>query len=332
MKHWNIFVLYLRDKLGICTVIGIAFLVMSFIFHLYGYALSAVLYAFLISLIILSVYGAYKFLKFHKSYMELYRIQHNINELSSVISSGTCKEKLLIESIHYVTAQINEMNIKNTRKEKEADTYYSMWVHQIKVPISAMHLLLQSNKTPENRLLGQELFKIEQYANMALGYLRIESMYSDLQLEKADMHSVISLCIKKFAPTFIYKKLYINLHDFDNQVITDKKWLSFVFEQLLSNALKYTNNGGIEIYMDSSDTLYIKDTGIGIAPDDLPRIFERGFTGSNGRIDKNATGLGLFLADKVMRWLKHGLEINSKIGDGTVCILRFKRDALWDSD
>lgn len=306
----------------------VIFAVMTFLFYLYKYDLYAVLYAFLLSVVFIAVFGVYDFYRYRRRCLSLWQIRDNLEALKKLPMNGTYPEQLLTGMVQTVLASLQELEMSNIRKQSETDAYYTMWVHQVKVPIAAMQLTLQSDKSKENRILRQELFKIEQYADMALGYSRIESMSSDLQLETVDMHTLLSACIKKFAAIFIYQKLSVKLNHFDNRVVSDKKWLRFVIEQLLSNALKYTKQGSIEINMDKADRLYIKDSGIGIAPEDLPRIFERGFTGRNGRVDQHATGLGLFLADKVVHKLDHKLEIRSELGAGTVCILYLHREPL----
>ena len=147
-----------------------------------------------------------------------------------------------------------------------------------------MNILLQSGEL-NPRELSAELFKIEQYVEMVLGYLRTEQMTSDLTLKKYDLFNMIRQAIRKYSRLFILQKIKLNLEEMDYQVITDEKWLLFAIEQILSNALKYTKEGSISIYMskERKDTLVIEDTGIGISPEDLPRVVEKGFTGYNGR-------------------------------------------------
>lgn len=328
MTNRQIFYAYIKDHRGVMILFLVIFCIMAFLFYLYQYALLAVLYAFLLSAAFMAVVGAYNFSRYRKRCLYLRQIQGNLDALKALPVSGAYPEQLLNETVQAVLVKLQELEIANMRKQSETDAYYTMWVHQVKIPIAGMQLTLQSDKTQESRILRQELFKIEQYADMALGYSRIESMSADLQLETVDMHALLADCIKKFAATFIYQRLNVTLEDFDNRVVSDKKWLKFVIEQLLSNALKYTKQGGIEIKMDNADKLYIRDSGIGIAPEDLPRIFERGFTGQNGRLDQRATGLGLFLADKVMHKLDHKLEIRSELGVGTICILYLHREPL----
>lgn len=208
---------------------------------------------------------------------------------------------------------------ENEQKEQELLDYYSLWVHQIKTPISAMRLLLDTENFPQKSDVSMELFKIEQYVEMVLQSLRLFSQSSDYVMEKCSLETIVRQAIRKYAKLFIGKKLSMDFRAFSYDVYTDKKWLSFVIEQILSNALKYTKTGTISIYLENTDapTLVIEDTGIGISPEDLPRVCEKGFTGYNGRMDKKSTGIGLYLCKQILTKLNHTLSIESQIGKGT---------------
>ena len=198
-----------------------------------------------------------------------------------------------------------------------------MWAHQIKTPISAMRLLMQANGAEGNRDLMDELFKIEEYVGMALGYVRSESMSSDLLLRRCALDGIVKQAERKYAPLFIAKKISLRFEDTGVQVVTDEKWLLFVLEQLLSNALKYTKKGSISIYMAESapKTLVIEDTGIGIRAEDIPRVFERGYTGYTGREYTRSTGIGLYLCRRILTKLGHTIVIESEVGRGTRVLL-----------
>ena len=154
---------------------------------------------------------------------------------------------------------------------------------------------------------------------MVLQYLRLESESSDLVLKTQNLDDIIRQAVKKYAPLFIRKKLTLVYEPVNCQVLTDEKWLEFVLEQILSNAIKYTKRGSVAVYMDDREekTLVIADTGIGIAAEDVPRVFEKGFTGYNGRYDKRSTGIGLYLCRRVLNRLSHTIRIESEPGQGT---------------
>lgn len=227
-----------------------------------------------------------------------------------------------------------ESNSKESRQWEELQEkqdFFALWAHQIKTPIAALNLLLQGEKQ-DVAACRQELFKIESYVEMALNYLRFEEMSNDLVLERNSLEQLVRQVVKKYAAIFIYNHISIQLEHLDYTVLTDEKWFCFVLEQILSNALKYTEKGGtIQIFTKQESNqlwLVIADNGIGIWEEDLPRVFERGFTGYNGRADKKSTGIGLYLCKKVMGRLRHQIRIESKVGVGTQVFLGLAREEL----
>jgi len=218
------------------------------------------------------------------------------------------------------------------QKEKELSDFYTMWVHQTKTPIAALRLLLQTSPDKISDMKG-ELFKIERYVDMVLGYLRMDNINQDLMLKHYSLDDLVKQAIKKYSPLFIQSKLSLNLEPLSYSVLTDEKWLVFVIEQLLSNAIKYTPNGSIHFYTECEQnndvlktSLIIEDTGIGIYPEDLPRIFERSFTGYNGRMDKKSSGLGLYLCKTILHKLGHEIVIHSELHKGTRVTITFTED------
>ena len=205
--------------------------------------------------------------------------------------------------------------------QKDLLDYFTMWAHQIKTPIAAMHLILQSEEDLPRGELTDELFKIEQYADMVLSYLRMGSDSTDYLIARYPLQDIVLQAVRKFVPQFIRKKIRLEVGDMDCTIVTDEKWLCFVIEQLLSNALKYTSKGSISIYLQEPKLLVIEDTGIGIAPEDLPRLGQKGFTGYNGRKDKKSTGIGLYLCRQILSRLSHTLTIESVQGKGTRALI-----------
>lgn len=199
--------------------------------------------------------------------------------------------------------------------------YYTVWAHQIKTPISAMRLRLQGEDTPLSRRLMGDLRRIEQYVEMVLAFLRLDSRSTDYLIREYDLDKIVRQAVRRLSSEFIDRGLRLCYQPLEASVVTDEKWLCFVVEQLLSNALKYTPAGSITISMKAGmpekKILCISDTGIGIAPEDLPRIFENGFTGCNGRKDKSASGLGLYLCRRICTNLGHGISAFSVPDEGT---------------
>ncbi len=163
---------------------------------------------------------------------------------------------------------------------------------------------------------------------MVLSYLRLDSDTTDFVLKKFDIFDIVKQSVRKYAHLFIKKKINLNLEETSFTALTDEKWLSFAIEQILSNSLKYTKEGFISICLENESTLVIKDTGIGIAEEDLPRVFEKGFTGYNGRYDKKSTGIGLYLCKRILLKLGHTISINSRITEGTEVKINFNSNNI----
>lgn len=231
-------------------------------------------------------------------------------------------------------------------RQSQMRDYYSMWVHQIKTPISAMKLLLEVEREELGQLIcddeqsqyllsdnmdsfEDELFRIEEYVSMALQYQRVSSTENDFVLEKVSVDGVIRDTIKKYAKIMIRRHIGINYSGTGQEVYTDGKWLAFMLEQILSNAIKYTPQGVVTIETaEKKDRFFItiKDTGIGIKAEDLPRVFEKGYTGYNGHADKKATGIGLYLCRQMADKLGHTIRMESEIGKGTKVWIGFDLD------
>lgn len=191
-----------------------------------------------------------------------------------------------------------------------------------------LRLLLQDADTDEQRALLEQVQSVEQYVEMVLGYLRLESPSSDYVIRNYALDDIVRQAVRKYASQFIRRRLRLEYTPLNVSVITDEKWLLFVIEQVLSNALKYTRSGSVSITLEAPKTLCIRDTGIGIASEDLPRVFEKGFTGCNGRTDKRATGIGLYLCRRILEKLGHTIAITSTVGEGTTVRICLQQDAL----
>ena len=240
----------------------------------------------------------------------------------------TALEALLFEKLALLEMDKKNRAIEEREKLNDLMDYYTLWAHQIKTPIAASSLLVGEieDKKVKNQL-EQELFKIESYVNIVLQYLRLESFHEDLVLKKENVEDLVKEIVKKYAIFFIQKGLSLNLHDLDRTIITDRKWFVVILEQVLSNSLKYTSQGGIEIYF-QEDTLYIKDSGLGIQDADLLRVFERGFSGYNGRLTQQSSGLGLYLSKKIADELGHQISIASQVGQGTTVMISFSEKKM----
>ncbi|AYD39394.1 sensor histidine kinase [Clostridium fermenticellae] len=317
----QIILFYIKDNRKTIMAYIIFTTIFVIVFLLYSIQLEPILYAFLLSIIAASVFATHNFITYLKKHKRLYMIQNqtniNLDTLPEYSNSIEYDYQSILKRSYAQTAElISKIDIKQT----ETIDYYTLWAHQIKTPIAAIRLILQNNEyTEQNKELLEQTFKIEQYVEMVLSYLKIDSSTSDLVLKNYDLLQIIKQVIRKYAHIFIRKNITLDLGEIDCTVLTDEKWLVFVIEQILWNALKYTKRGKISIYMENGEDkiLVIKDTGIGIAEEDLPRIFEKGFTGYNGRMDKKATGIGLYLCKKILNKLSHTITITSEIDKGT---------------
>lgn len=326
---------YLKKRIGIVFLFFLFTGIYYVTFYLYDVSVDAVSYAFLL-------FGAAAVLAAAIDFARYVRKCRKLEHLKSSISGGVLEfpkpadraEVLYQEMIEELYIQKSTMESDAGIKRQEMLDYYSLWVHQIKTPISAMRLLLQTEDVEEQgikKAMKMELFKIEQYVEMVLSYLRMENISSDLVLQWYSLDEILKQTARKYSQMFILQKISLDYVPVEVMVLTDEKWLSFVIEQILSNALKYTKTGGrISIYMepDKKETLVIKDTGIGIQGEDLPRVFEKGFTGYNGREQKKSTGIGLYLCKQVMDRLNHEITMESALGEGTkvyLCLHRNER-------
>lgn len=221
-----------------------------------------------------------------------------------------------------------ELQSAADNRYRDAIEYYTTWAHQIKTPIASMRLALQGEDTALFRRLLSDLSRTEQYVEMVMAFLRLEDAPGDYVFREVALDEVLRQALRRFSAEFIDRRLRLDYTPTGLTVLTDEKWLCFVLEQLLSNALKYTREGSITVELAGERVLAIRDTGIGIAPEDLPRIFEKGYTGQNGRADKRASGLGLYLCSRICRNLGVGLTVKSTSGVGTTLLLDFTQYPL----
>ena len=300
-------------------------------FYLYNLPLEALIYTGSFCFLAALVASFSDFVNYRESYKKLIFLEKNIlNDLEDLPKSLDIRIDYYHKIIEKLYEELEKLTQENRQKNTDMVDYYSMWVHQIKTPIAAMNFLLD-NEEIDRKILQQELFKIERYVEMVLTYIRLDSISSDYVITKINLDEVVKDSVKKYATIFINKKIKLNYVSHETMVISDKKWLSFAFEQILGNSVKYSSAGGEIIIETCENKLVIEDNGMGIKEEDLPRIFEKGFTGFNGRYEKKSSGLGLYLCKKTLDKLGHHIEISSKVGEGTRIEITFpKEDTLRD--
>lgn len=313
--------------LSMILIFGLLFILgrLPLDFYFYGVLLTG--FFFLVFLVV-------HFLRYTKRYQSLQYIENQpLTVLRELETSIDPAEKYLLKEVEHLLEQLNDFEQIQQEKTTEQMDYFTLWLHQIKTPIAAMSLLMQQNQ--ENPALTkkvrQELMRVEDYTHMALNYLKLEQTGKELDLGEVELDQLIKKALKKFSILFIYNRISLEYQPLHQIVLSDEKWLFVLIEQILSNSLKYTpEQGTIKIYMDpdKENQLVIEDTGIGIRSEDLPKIFEKGYSGWNGKIHEKSTGLGLFLSKKICQRLGHRLDIQSELGKGTAVRIDLNQEKL----
>ncbi|MBS9338669.1 HAMP domain-containing histidine kinase [Fructobacillus sp. M2-14] len=220
------------------------------------------------------------------------------------------------ELLEQVVSQKSRQKEKNRLQTADLKDYYALWAHQIKVPLSVLDLMNQTG-TVDQKQTKEQLFLVNQYMEMLLSFIRLQDFNQDMNLKEISARSLVMKTLKNYKVWFIQKELTLSVSESDFTFVSDSKWLTFVLEQIIYNAIKYTKTGGLTIDCTSDQKIIIQDTGIGIDPADLPQVFHKGYTGFNGRVQDNASGLGLYLVKSVLDKLGHQVKIESTVGVGT---------------
>lgn len=323
MKLFKRYLFYKRKLFILFFAFSLFFYVSFSLYHL---PVSAVLYPVCVCIFASAVYILADFRTVRKKHHMLDRLKKlSASEIEDFPPPDSISDDDYREAVLSLKKEIAGSEAASDKKYSDMMDYYTVWVHQIKTPIASMKLILENMDSQDSRKLSAELFRIEQYVGMVLTYLRLDTSATDYVFSETNLDDIIRQSIKSFAGEFILRKLRLDYSPVQKTVLTDEKWLSFVIGQIVSNALKYTFEGSIRIYMKDDKTLCIKDSGIGISPEDLPRIFENGYTGHNGRNDKKASGIGLYLCKCICDRLGHTISAESKPGEGTAVSIYFDR-------
>ena len=314
-----IFIQYLKQRRRIFIIGAVFCVIFAVSFLLYHLPIEAVIYPTLLSAVLGILVMVFDFLRVKREHEAL----SSIRSMTDVIAESLPRTDGIMDEdyqqiLRLLCEEQNNYRTQTNRKYADMIDYYTVWAHQIKTPIASMRLHLQNEDSALSRTLASDLRRIEQYVEMVLTFLRLNSESTDYVIKEYDLDKIIKSAVRKFSADFIGRKLSLVYEPVNTTVITDEKWLSFVIEQVLSNALKYTPAGSITITLENEKTLRIRDTGIGIAPEDLPRIFENGYTGYNGRTDKKASGIGLYLCKRICNNLGHTITARSIVDVGTI--------------
>lgn len=272
-------------------------------------------------------------------YKNTYRTLNELNEkylITELINNPNFSEGKILKDL---LEEINKSMIENVNKYKymqeEYKEYIELWIHEIKMPIAASKMIIENNKNETTKNIDEELQKIENYIEQALYYARSNTVEKDYYIKKVKLQEIVNDSVKKNKNTLIQQKVSLNLHDLDFQVSTDSKWIVFILNQLIQNSVKYRKqdtNLEIEIYAKQGAEnviLYIKDNGTGIKEGEVARVFEKGFTGTNGRIsNKKSTGIGLYLCEKLCKKLGIAIELTSVQDESTQVQLIFPQNSF----
>ena len=321
---------FLREKRQLLFFLLFFEVSLCLIYGLYGLPWGPAGYTCLVTAVVtlgLLMAGFFRWERKRRQLLILKRQAEQSLETADLPKAETPLEKIYQEIIQDQEKRCQREQKESREKLVRSREYYTRWSHQIKTPIAAMELLLQEEPA-DVRALKRELLKTSQYVEVALSYQRMEGDGNDLVIQRYELRPVVMQAVKKVSPLLIHKHISFSAGDLSGEVLTDEKWLVFVLEQLLTNASKYTKEGGSVRIGKENGLLVLRDTGIGIRPEDLPRIFEWGYTGYNGRLDKRSTGVGLALVKQVMEMLGNKMEIRSVLGEGTEVFLDLRRTEL----
>lgn len=301
-------------------IVGAAFcFIFTLCFLLYHLPIAAVIYPMLLCIALGLLIMVFDFLRVKREHEILSHIQSITDMIEETLPKWEAvKDEDYQKILCRFCEEHNDYRTQTRQRYADMIDYFTVWAHQIKTPIASMRLHLQNEDSGLSRILTSDLHRIEQYVEMVLTFLRLDSESTDYIIKEYDLDKIIKQAVRKFSSDFIGRKLSLVYEPVNATVITDEKWLSFVIEQILSNALKYTTEGSISITLEFEKILRIRDTGIGIAPEDLPRVFENGYTGYNGRVDKKASGIGLYLCKRICNNLGHTITARSIVDVGTI--------------
>mgnify|MGYP002570034275 FL=1 len=280
---------------------------------------------------------AIEYFKKKKFYDNLSNMLEELEEeylITEIINTPDFLEgKILKNTIETIDKSMLENVNKYKYMTEDYKVYIELWIHEIKIPIATSKMVIENNKNAITKSIDEELDKVENYIEQALFYARSNTVEKDYYIRKVVLKEIVNESIKKNKSTLIQEKISIDIHDLDIEVNTDNKWIVFILNQIIQNSIKYRRkeNSAIEIYANQGKEnviLYIKDNGIGIKQGEITRVFEKGFTGTNGRLsNKKSTGIGLYLCKKLCNKLGIGIELNSVQNEGTEVRLVFPQSS-----
>ena len=331
------FKLFLKEKA--ITILLLLFSIITIEIFLMAYNVGMFIKIY-IPLVIMGLYVvsiAIEYFKKKKFYDNLSNMLEELEEkylITEIINTPDFLEgKILKNTIEAIDKSMLENVNKYKYMTEDYKEYIELWIHEIKIPIATSKMVIENNKNAITKSIDEELDKVENYIEQALFYARSNTVEKDYYIRKVVLKEIVNESIKKNKISLIQEKISIDIHDLEIEVNTDNKWIVFILNQIIQNSIKYRKkeNSVIEIYANQGKEnviLYIKDNGIGIKQGEITRVFEKGFTGTNGRLsNKKSTGIGLYLCKKLCNKLGIGIELNSVQNEGTEVKLVFPKDS-----
>lgn len=290
---------FIVSKMSEIAIVSGILLLFGMIFFVFGLPVSAFLLGLAIVIFIYVIYlivGLFNFSKARDTLLELEEAKNYIKELKQ----------------------------KNADYKNDVESYFIVWIHQMKTPITASKMLLAQEEVNTIQL-KEEMLQIDNYTNLTLSYLKLMNHDKEMNFARTSLHDIIQPILRRYSILFINDKTRLHYSRIDDEVLTDIQWMRIMIEQLLNNALKYSKGKDIWIEYDVQEqVLIIKDNGVGISEEDLPKIFDRGYSGFNGRINDKASGLGLFIVKQIAERLSQPVTVTSKVGEGSLFKVKFR--------
>ena len=318
---------YLRDHIYSILIVLVGMTFVELVLYLdphVNFNPGTLIYTWILAMVFLVANLAISYTHKKTWFQQLENYQEDLSK--ELYGARNNEQKFIQSKINNISMEYRNELTELYQNQKDQREYTESWVHDIKVPLAALKLSQDDDLDPD--LIAEELDQIDYLVDQALYFARLNNFSNDYLIQEQDLNDIVKACIRTNKRLFISKRIGINFDITGKKVLTDEKWLSFIINQILANSLKYTDNGGkISIFTTTADNnieLHIKDNGIGIADQDISRIFNKGFTGSNGRKSgSKSTGMGLYLTKKMVDKLGHTISVNSRPGDGTETIITF---------
>lgn len=333
-------VMYIKDK-AVHLLIHLI-MVLLVILIMLAFQLNQAFILFIITMIVFFIsicflydyFRQVSFYRFYQKQLEQLDQKYFICEL--IKEPGFLDGKILYQSLYTINkSMLEKMNERDVQVNDFKD-YVEMWIHEVKIPLAHLTLTVHNHKSDVSPQILEQVRKLENQVDQILYYVRCENSQKDYLIKSSSLSKVVKNVIMKNKDYFIHHKLKLSLHDLNKMVLTDSKWLEFIINQILNNSFQYGTHRmesriDISAVEDNNQViLTIMDNGIGICPSDLPRVFEKSFTGYNGRIQKKSTGMGLYICQRLCQRLGHQIHIESVQNEYTKVMIIFHKDHYYD--